>query len=279
LKTLMILLLLPAQLLAQVALSEVLYNEPGSNTSLEWIELYNRADSAIDLNNIMIVTGSDTTAFSHSSIVPAREYIILARRLLSSDNAPSFEGHWGDSSGFWGDSPRENYPAFEANMSLSNASGTVYLLSNGHQLIDQCTWNEPAEDGQSLERDDVELPSNSWHFSSDSSGSTPGKANSLPLGLDNELFTVSSKILSQSRGEMISIDYALPSGNTITLEILDDSGRRQVTLGEKLQRVGRVVWDGKDGGGKNLYPGVYLLLSTISGPKSGTKCIPVVVAP
>jgi hypothetical protein len=49
LKIVLLILLLPAQLFAQAVISEVLYNEPGSRTLEEWVELYNRADSAIDL--------------------------------------------------------------------------------------------------------------------------------------------------------------------------------------------------------------------------------------
>ncbi len=278
-KTLLILLLLPAQLWAQAVLSEILYNEPGSNTSLEWIEIYNRGDIAIDLTNIIVITGADTATFLPSSIVPAREYAILAKRLLSTDNTPSFESQWGDSSGFWGDSPRENYPAFETNMALSNSSGAVYLLSSELEAIDQCIWNETAGDGQSLERDNVELPSDSWHLSSDSSGSTSGRVNSMPANLENELISISSRIISQRRRETISINYALPAGSTIAIEIFNDSGRKQITLAEKLQGMGLIIWDGRDNDEKALYPGVYLLLSTISGPKSMTKCIPLVIAP
>ena len=40
----------PAAALAQVVINEVLFDPTGSDTGLEWVELYNASDSAVNLS-------------------------------------------------------------------------------------------------------------------------------------------------------------------------------------------------------------------------------------
>ena len=261
-------------------ISEVLYNEPGSQTLLEWVEIYNRADSAIDLSHFLFISEDDTTQLLAGSFVPAKRYAVLVRHLSASDGSASFEGHWGDSSGYWGDHPSENYPAFNARLNLPNTAAAIYLLRENGDIVDQCVWTITAGDGQSLERDEVDPPSGSWHLSTDPLGSTPGRANSpKDVQSNTETLTLSTRLFSQSKGEAVEIDYSVPAGSTITLEIFDDSGKKQITLIDKLTGKGRVSWDGRSNDGQELPPGIYLLLSSISGTETHSKCIPVVIAP
>jgi hypothetical protein len=280
LKTILIILILPVQLLAQIVFSEILFNEPDARVSLEWVEVYNRADTAVDLRNYVFISGNDTTSFfdlTNTVIQPAC-YAVLTRRLTSNDG-DSFEGHWGDSSGYWGDASIEGYRAFEAKMNLSNTAGIVYLVNTMGET-EQCIWNQPAAERQSLERDQVDPPSETWHLSTDPGGSTPGRANSEgTTRTARESLTLSSKIISQSRAERLQIDYAVPSGCRITLEVFDDSGHRRSTLLEGASASGQINWDGKAGNGSRLPPGVYMILMTMTGSQDNSKCIPVVIAP
>jgi hypothetical protein len=280
LKIVLLILLFPVHLLGQAVFSEVLYNEPGSRTLEEWVELYNRADSVIDLSNFIFVSGNDTTVFQNATIMPARGYAVLARRLTSSDGTASFESHWGDSSGYWGDGPKENYPAFEVRMDLPNLSGAVYLIKVNGDIIDECAWSNAAADGQSLERNALDPPSNNWHLSTDSLLATPGRANS-PFETQSvaEALSLSTRLISQSKGEKLKIDYVAPSGSNMTIEIFDDSGHKQITLLENVSGQGQVSWDGKSDADKKLPPGVYILLSTFSGSRNNAKTVPVVIAP
>jgi hypothetical protein len=279
-KILCLILFLPARLFSQVVFSEILYNEPGSLTAEEWVEIYNGADRAVDLSNILFVSGSDTTLFLQGAVVPSMSYAVLARRLTSTDGAPSFEAHWGDSSGYWRDYPSENYPAFNARMDLPNSSGAVYLLRVNGDIIDECAWSASAGDGQSLERDELEPPSGSWHLSTDTLGSTPGRANSPKESqMETGALNLSTRLISQLKGELLRIDYSVPTGSTMTLEVFDDSGHRQITLGEQISGQGQVTWNGRAGDSKRLPPGIYMLLSTISGLKNKSTCIPIVIAP
>ena len=247
---------------------------------LEWVEIYNQADTAINLNKYIFISGIDTTVFPPGAYIPPQKYAVLAKRPVVKDSLDSFEGHWGDSSGYWGDSPLENYRVFPAQMTLSNSAGIVFFIDTANGAMDQCIWNGPASDGQSLERDVISPPSESWHLCSDPSGSTPGRSNSEgQMPVTREILILSSRMISSARGDALSIDYGVPAGCQIALEIYDDSGHRQAVLVEKSFLSGRISWNGRGANGTKLPPGVYMLLATLTGIQSDTKCIPVVIAP
>jgi len=91
-----------------IVINEVMSNEPGSNTTLEWIELYNNSASQAFINSHTLVIGTDTVLFSPILRLAPFEYYIICRKLLGDANSPGFETRWGDSSGFWGDTPFES---------------------------------------------------------------------------------------------------------------------------------------------------------------------------
>jgi hypothetical protein len=64
------------------------------------------------------------------------------------------------------------------------------------------------------------------------------------------------------------------------VDIFDDTGYQVKMLLEKSETAsGIIIWDGHGRGGGRLAPGVYLVVSTLSGQLSLTKSIPVVIAP
>ncbi len=171
------LLMAVAQAASPVVINEVLANEPGSAVVLEWVELHNRTDSSITLANFVFVDGNDTTALAEMTLSPGG-YGILARRLTAGPGENSFESTWGDGSGIWGDDATEQYPALAATMSLRNTADTVALY-HGHESS-RLFWSNSADDGISLERILPESPdeSESFVYSADPDGSTPGRINS-----------------------------------------------------------------------------------------------------
>ena len=89
-----------------VVISEVLANEPGSLTKLEWVELHNADSLSHNLEGWSFVCKEDTTLFAANTVIPAKGCLIIARQLVSDPlDSVSFEGHWGDASGVWGDTP------------------------------------------------------------------------------------------------------------------------------------------------------------------------------
>jgi len=191
-----IILLCRSTIDAALVVNEVMANEPGGDTSLEWIEIYN-SDQSTGVNFSLIVIDADGTVliFSASNVIGPDSYAVVCQ------NKTAFELTWGDGSGVWGDDDSENYRLIEntQDFSLGNSSGsvTLYYLSNPLSTL---AWTDTGLDGYSWERLSVE--SDEIYQCIDPSGSTPGRENSIaPQPYDLELLPV----------EMIKPDGA---GNT-----------------------------------------------------------------
>lgn len=192
-----------------IVINEVMSNEPGSSTSLEWIELYNNSASIAFINSHLLVVGSDTVLFSSSLRLEPFEYYIICRKLIGDGSSPGFETRWGDSSGFWGDTPFENSIQIPqpADFSLLNSGGTIRLYDSFNNFS-EFVWSSSGKDGTSWERKFVD--SNQIEQSLDPSGSSPALVNSVsPVAND----------LSLEKIEVFSID----SATSITFHILNRS--------------------------------------------------------
>jgi len=166
---------------AQVVLNEVLANEPGGSTALEWVELYNSDTLTVNLSGWKFIEDTDTTILSSLDSIAPKGYLILAKKLIATPpDSNSFEGKWGDGSGVWGDSPREDFPAVEAKMSLTNSTGAVTLISPD-SVIQSFSWSRDAGDGISWEKVEARNGDDSanWKGCTLPEGSTPGKINSV----------------------------------------------------------------------------------------------------
>lgn len=284
-KTWLFLLLLPARLYGQAILSEVMVNEPFDRAQLEWIEIYFGTDEPRGLDGIGLIVNDDIIAVDGRLVSPAAGYVILARQLLPANGSDCFEYYWGDSSGYWGDSPWEQYSAVDLDFSIPNGSGKIVLIDSLYNFRDSVVWAVAPDDGFSLEREDVIVPGQSWHQSSDSSGSTPGRANSPIDSVIDDDFTLSvapRMITPNGDGhdDYIDIKYALRSETGISIAIFDDSGRRHCRLlDHSAARTGSLRWDGADDNNNLLRPGVYIVAVTLSGARSRSQLIPVVIAP
>lgn len=165
---------------AGLLVNETLANEPGSVTTTEWIELWNWPDTgggSIDLKGYRFVDGRDTTRFDTNLTIPPGGFVVLARKPTGAD---SFEAYWGDSSGVWGDNPKESFPVLLAKMSLRNSSDTVTLISPDGDTS-RMLWTHDGADGVSIERIRPNNDDSAGNFAycADPSGSTPGRINSV----------------------------------------------------------------------------------------------------
>jgi len=163
-----------------LVINEVLANEPGGLTKLEWVEFFNLDSIEINLEGWKFVCKSDTTLLE-GILIPRNEYLVLVRELLSfPPDSNSFEAYWGDASGVWGDAVREGFLAIEVSMSLTNRGGTISLIDPEYN-VSSFTWNKDWGDGISWEKidpakgDSSENWSRCWCFK----GSTPGLINSV----------------------------------------------------------------------------------------------------
>lgn len=156
----------------KVIINEVLVNEPGALTSLEWFELYNDAtsDAYITFCQIRITSENGQTDVPlQSGNVPAGGYAVICRSIAL------FESYWGNGDGTWGNALIENYPLYErSEFSFTNDSGSAILSCVG---LSSMSWPSAGDDGYSWER--VHPESDRVLQSIDSLASTPGRVNSV----------------------------------------------------------------------------------------------------
>ena len=186
-------LMISSRLSARLIVNELLANEPGSYTGLEWIELYNDSIQPINLSDYVILVDGSPVSVPPGVTVAPQGYRILCRRLLASATSPGFESYWGDSSGVWGDCPTEDGIALplECTFSLMNSSGSVSVVSGGFQMS-TLRWSQAGRDAFSWER---VWPDSEFVVQSISArGATPGRINSVtPVQYDLRIDSVSVK--------------------------------------------------------------------------------------
>ncbi|MCJ7507662.1 MAG: lamin tail domain-containing protein [candidate division Zixibacteria bacterium] len=253
-----------------VVLNEVLANEPKSWTSLEWVELFNGSDEDINLAGWKLINDEDTTVFD-SIVITAGEYLVLARRLISTTDSISFEGHWGDNSGVWGDSPNENFPAVQVKISLTNSCDSVELIDTSGNTC-KFIWINDSGDGISWEKINPQLgdSANNWWVCIDSSGSTPGRKNSVNVTYSDAIkLELEPKVFSPDGDgfeDELKIKYTLPLMSNLTLKVYDTKGRLVKILLEDEPRIsGEIIWDGRDNNNRFLKIGMYILYAYASG--------------
>jgi len=263
-----------------VVINEVQANEPSSYTKLEWVELYNADSLSHDLDGWIFVCKEDSTVIPPNTVIPATGFLILARQLLSNPpDSVSFEGWWGNRSGIWGDSPEENYPALQADMSLTNSGGTVSLIAPDNS-VQTFTWDKDCGDGTSWER--VSADQDIWSCCVSPDKSTPGKENSVSTAYAEkiELSIEPNPFSPDGDGyqDEVTIRYALPLNSEFTLKIYDIEGRLIKTLVEdQSQASGEITWDGKDNDNRFVRIGIYIVWAEVKGNSHSIKKMTLVV--
>jgi hypothetical protein len=266
---------------SNVVINEILANEPGSNTKLEWVELYNADSLELDLEGWSFICKDGTTLIPTGTIIPAKGYLIVARQLLSvPPDSISFEGWWGNGSGMWGDSPEENFPVIEAKMSLTNSGGTVSLI-DPDGILSVFTWDQDCGDGVSLER--VSSEQDVWICCVAFEKSTPGKKNSVSTTYSDkiELRIEPNPFSPDGDGfeDEIIFHFTLPMESNLTIKIYDIKGRLIKTLVDDEPKVsGEISWDGKDDDNEIVRLGIYIVWAEAEGISHSQKKTTVVVA-
>ncbi len=196
---LLLILLIASRANSTVVINEVLANEPGSWTSLEWVELYNSGAFAVGLKDWKFIEGNDTTIISDPVFIEGEGYLVIARKLVTTPgDSGSFEAHWGNASGVWGDFVMENFPVLEAKMSLTNSGGTVSLV-DPYGNLQAFSWNKDFGDKISWEKIDPEGSDSlsNWSACTLYQGSTPGRVNSV-TPVENDLAIQQISVIDSS---------------------------------------------------------------------------------
>jgi hypothetical protein len=255
---------------AGVTLTEVLANEPGRYSSLEWLEVYNSGPGGVDISGWFIIDEGDTNYIPDDALVPSGSFAVLSRRPTSDDTSEaSFEKQWGNNSGVWGDSPEESYPVYEVSMSLRNSDDRI-ILCNRTDSISGFSWQSDAGDGISFEKQDIEGPDilSNWAVSSSIDGCTPGKEpgeTTPPVDNDYISFEINPEVVFLENEQSTTLKFTFPPESKITLKLFDINGRLLRTLyDEEEVSYRQTIFDCKDDSGNILTGGIYIFYCYIS---------------
>lgn len=261
-----------------VIINEVLFDPPLDG--VDYVELFNRSESVIDLKNIFIGTGDTTTGFVNNtkSIFPnSLVFVPGDYRLISIDMDKVLENY-----------TTKNIKSFIEIKSLPsypNTSGTVTLSDISLQVIDWLnysdTWHYPllnSKDGVSLERLNPNAPTHdksNWHSAAQTVGfGTPGYKNSQTMNISaiSDQFKITPEVFSPDQDgwdDVLTIQYNLSQpGFVATLKIFDANGRYVQTIAnnELLGTDGYFIWDGINADGSKARIGIHFIWVELIDP-------------
>jgi hypothetical protein len=265
-----------------LVINEILYDPPTGN--VEYVELYNRSASAINLAqwklNSFTISPMPFIVHAGTSVIVSADFSILQRFPYLNDTL---------------------FKVISLNrtsLGLDNDGDSVTVRDLTGEVIDSLyylpTWhNSEIEDvsGRSLERINPNLPSTdrrNWSTCVDPLGGSPGKQNSIFTAVVPSSVTLSfSPNPFSPDGDGIEdhtvVLYQLPVTTAlIRIRIYDGKGRLVRTLAnnEPSGANGQVIWDGLDDNHERVRIGIYIVLlealDSIGGELQKTKSVVVV---
>src|SRR6188768_2030372 len=137
---------------AGLLISEVVFNEVGSDTTGEWIEIYNTGPAAVDLTNYKIgdeETLNGTTATETMFQFPSGASIAPGQVQIVAVSATTFQTNYGflptyESSATNGSVPdMTNYLTWDPDggqISMSNTNDQALILGPADSIVDAVNW-------------------------------------------------------------------------------------------------------------------------------------------
>lgn len=230
----------------------------------EWLELYVAADTAIEPDELFLADLSDTVPLSDLILAwPAGSYTVVT------SGASAFVTRYPDFAGAVVELP--NWPT------LNNDGDTLSVLYYG-SIVERVGYPSFAtRRGVSYER---VATSDVWSFSVASAGATPGVRNSIDVPYSQDVsIAVAPNPFAPGQGEEAQISYVTPFEASGELRIYSGDGRYLRTLLPQGPMVsGDITWDGRDGQGRLLPIGVYLLQLRVTEPSEQSRLDVVVIA-
>lgn len=251
-------------------INEIMYS-PFSGEP-EYVEIYNPADTAVNLLNWSMQVGSSKAVIVSDNLwIPAGEYAVLAEN-------NNFSNRF--------DLPNSKILLTESTFpTLSNSGSTIQLLDLTGSVIDSVNYKPQwgGGTGISLERIRPGGDANSsqnWGSCVFIEGGTPGNINSNFAGSLQKKIKISATpnpfLVDQGEHTRISIDLPVTQAR-ITVKIYDNQGRLMNTLlNNSLSGNHReIIWDGKDRDKHIARMGIYIIyveaIDALSGFNKSAK--------
>lgn len=258
---------------SDVVVNEVLFNARTANSSGEFIELYNRSDKIISLNDLKITRRDLTTHIPDPAVSLTTRcdlFLFPGDYLVLTDSPESVQQYY----------TTPNINSFlQMNLpDLLTDEDIIILQDAAGNILDELhyysSWHFPlltTEDGVSLERINPNKPtqdSTNWHSAAESVGfATPGYKNSQysESSSDGSEISVAPEIFSpdnDGHNDVVSFNYQFDeAGYVANVTIFDSRGRhvRKLTSNELLGTTGSFTWDGVNDKREKASIGIYIV--------------------
>lgn len=254
-----------------IVINEILFDP--KTGGVDFVEIYNRSNKAIDLKNLVIgEQDTITNLLVDTKDISANTYLLLSGKylVLTSDISKV----------------KSQYVIKDENAFLAlstlpsmNVSGDVVVIADKNNIIiDKVIYTEDMHfpllgetKGVSLERVNFNRPSDdktNWHSAAEDAGfATPGYINSQYSGTRNDdgEVTIEPEIFSPDNDgekDVVGINYKFEEpGMTANVTIYDSKGRliRNLVRNELLGTSGAFSWDGVDDERQKARIGIYII--------------------
>ncbi|MDA3862204.1 MAG: CotH kinase family protein [Melioribacteraceae bacterium] len=214
-----------------IVINEINYHSMDNFNPMDWVELYNPKDTAIDLSNWIFKDSKEDHIFKipNNTNIEKNEHIILC------EDTTQFRLFFQETGAYLGN----------LNFALSNSGETIRLFDNIGNLIDFVTYSdslpwatEPDGSGATLGLLSYELDNSlAENWCGTLANGTPGYKNIFLDTSDTIETTPTKYVLSQNYpnpfNSKTAFEFELPQNDFVTIEVFDLLGRMVATVTEK----------------------------------------------
>ncbi|MCK5170321.1 MAG: gliding motility-associated C-terminal domain-containing protein, partial [Bacteroidales bacterium] len=243
----------------------------------DFIEIYNRSDKTIDLQELFVATyDMDEGGFKSVEQIIEEGYLLFPKSFVVLSEDPEIVKQQ-----YYSSNP-EAFIKIKSLPSLNDDEGVIYLLDKWQNVIDFMTYSESMQfpllataEGVSLERINYERPSEdktNWHSASELVGfATPAYENSQFMELEDieDEVNIEPEVFSPDNDgfeDVANISFTFDEpGYVANIKIFDSKGRliRYLANNQLLGINGVITWDGLDDKNQKAPVGIYVVFIEI----------------
>lgn len=265
-----------------VLINEVLFNP--FTGGVDFVELFNVSEFSVPVHRLKLATRNDTLALKQIyPICTEKRYLKSGEFLVCTKDPALVALHYITNN-------PESFCAMKSFPSYSDDAGTVVLLNDSLEVLDEFTYSVKMhspfladENGVSLERISLERPTDdpkNWTSAAASAGfATPGLPNSnaeSETEIQDEITCEPNAFSPNGDGynDELKIQFNLSKpGYIANVRIFDVAGKpiKFLVKNQSLGQEGGWQWDGKTDSGQKLGIGVYVVLVEVFNESGQVK--------